>query len=141
MEHLYTEVADYLKTYLNNTTIVKRINAGIVGLHIHNYEDYILTLMPKTIPKHMYKYINIPLMIHDKYIDDEILVFCYDPNDDNGTLYSESETIEPEITKGFINGVKLLDDYDIREQITANIYTGGYWDPKIYWVLDLKKLT
>jgi hypothetical protein len=133
MEHLYTEVVDYLKDDFN------KLSLDSVAAHVHNYGDYISTLMK--VPKQMYRYINIPLMIHDKYINGEILVFIYDPNDDNGTLYSESETIEPESTKGFINGVKLLDEYDIREQLTANIYTGGYWDPKIYWVLDLKKLT
>jgi hypothetical protein len=34
----------------------------------------------------------------------------------------------------------LLDDVDIREQITANKYTGGYWDESIHWVLDLRTI-
>jgi len=139
MEHLYTEVAEYVKSYINDLTVTKNINATSIAPYIHNYGDYIPTLM--NVPKEMYRYVNIPLMIHDKYVNEEILVFCYDPNEDNGTLYSESETVEPEITKGFINGVKLLDDYDIRDHLMANIYTGGYWDPKIYWILELKKLT
>jgi hypothetical protein len=29
---------------------------------------------------------------------------------------------------------------DMREQITANNYTGGFWDENIHWVLELKRL-
>jgi len=104
------------------------------------YTTFTKSLIPVTIPEHLVKYFNIPYMVHDMYQNNDILVFRCNTNDDNDTFVSNAEYDEPEHTTGFINGVKILDDVDIREQITANEYTGGYWDEEIHWILDLKKL-
>lgn len=135
MDSLYNEIHEYLKVYLSRPNLLK---ASIIPL-ISNYGDYTKNLLPKNIPE-LHKYINIPYMIHDLHEDGHILVFCYNPNEDNETVYSNIEYDAHEHTQGFINGVKLLDESDIREQITANIYTGGYWDETIHWVVDLRTL-
>ena len=136
MDTLYTEINEYLKVYLSNNDLKKET---IIPL-INNYGDYIKKLVSSNIPKKLYKYINIPLMINDLYEDGHIFVFCFNPYDDNESLYSVSEYDQPEHTEGFINSVKLLDDSDIREQITANYYTGGFWDEKIHWVIEINNL-
>jgi len=141
MEPLYLEIIEYLKTYINDLTLINSLTVDTVKPYIHNYGTYVDKLIPNSVPLHFYKYINIPHIIHDMYTNGDILIFCFDPNEDNETLYSESETNESEHTKGFINGVKLLDDFDTREQITANEYSGGYWNAEIHWVVELKKLT
>jgi hypothetical protein len=136
MDTLYSEVHEYLKVYLSRPTIKKEC---IIPLII-NYRDYVNVIVPKGLPKNIYKYINIPYMIHDLHTDGHILIFCYDANEDNESIYSDIEYDLPEHTQGFINGVKLLDESDIREQITANIYTGGFWDEDIHWVVNLRTL-
>jgi hypothetical protein len=136
MDTLYNEVYEYLKVYLSSPDLKKET---IIPL-ISNYGDYITNLLPKKLPLTLYKYINIPYMIHDLHEDGDILVFCFSPHDDTETLYSAIEYDTHENTEGFINGVKLLDESDIREQITANIYTGGFWDETIHWVVDLRTL-
>jgi len=134
MDTLYTEIYGYLKTYLPNTTLTEE---AIIPL-VSNYGDYIKTIIPRTVPHTLYKYINIPLMIHDLHEDGHILIFCFSLHEDNDTISSNIEYDLPEHTQGFINGVKMLDEYDIREQITANQYTGGYWDERIHWIVDLR---
>jgi len=136
MDTLYTEVNEYLKIFLSNDKMDKK---SIIPT-ITNYGDYIQGLMPPALPTTLYKYINIPLMIHDLHEEGKILVFCFSPSEDNDTIYSDIDYDQAEHTQGFINGVKLLDDSDIREQITANNYTGGFWDERIHWVVDLKAL-
>jgi len=137
MDILYAEVHDYLKVYLpdNNLTL-----DSVIPL-VNNYSDYTKKLIPDSAPNNLHKYINIPLMIHDLHQDGDILIFCFDAHDDDESIYSDIDYDLPEHTQGFINGVKMLDESDIREQITANEYTGGYWDERIHWVVDLKKLT
>jgi hypothetical protein len=136
MDSLYSEVEEYLKIYYPTTTFSRY---SIVS-SIKNYAAYTKTLIPDSTPVTIRKYINIPQMINHLYSDQKILVFRFNPDDDNESCRSESELSEPAHTQGFINGVKLLDDTDIREQITANEYTGGFWDPKIHWILDLEKI-
>jgi len=136
MDILFNEVEEYLKIYYPNKKFTKKSIAS----HIKNYEVYTNSLIPDSIPISIRKYINIPQMINDLYIDEFILVFRFDPSDGNDSCRSESDLSEPEHTQGFINGVKLLDDMDMREQITANNYTGGFWDENIHWVLELKRL-
>ena len=136
MDTLYAEVHEYLKIYLSRPTLKKEC---IIPL-ISNYRDYVSEIVPKGLPKNIYKYINIPYMIHDLHTDGHILIFCYDAKEDNESIYSDIEYDLPEHTQGFINGVKLLDESDIREQITANIYTGGFWDEDIHWVVNLRTL-
>ena len=140
MDTLYTEILEYLKTYIQDKTMLKTLTKEGIIPHISNYGDYTHELVPKGLPTHIYKYINIPLMIHDLHEEGHILIFCFSPSEDNETLYSSAEYDLHENTEDFINGVKLLDESDIREQITANIYTGGFWDEDIHWVLNLKSL-
>jgi hypothetical protein len=75
-------------------------------------------------------------MIYDMYVNDEITIFRFDPKEpDDDECISVSELSEPEHENGFINGVKLMDDFDIREQMLANELTGGHWDPEIHWIV------
>ena len=136
MDTLYNEVYEYLKVYLSRPTLTKE---SIIPL-ISNYGDYVSEMVPKGLPPNIYKYINIPHMIHDLHDEGHILVFCFSHSEDNETLYSSVEYDLHENTEDFINGVKLLDESDIREQITANIYTGGFWDEDIHWVVNLQGL-
>ena len=137
MDILNSEVREYLKEfYQDQTFTLSDIQKNIV-----QYSVFTKSLIPSEVPKELNKYINIPHMIHDLYLNEEILIFRYNiKDDDNDTINSYSEYSAPEHTVGFINGVKIMDDVDIREQITANEYTGGYWDEEIHWVVDLRKL-
>jgi len=138
MEQLYSEVREYL--LLREDLDGQNINSIKLENYIENYDSFLETLIPPSIPIRIRKYINTAYMVFDMYQDEKIEIFRFDPIDDNETIGSSSDLSEPEHTQGFINGVKLLDDYDIREQITANEFTGGYWDGRIHWVLHIKKL-
>jgi hypothetical protein len=138
MESLYSEIREYLLLRED----LDGQNFSFINLedYVENYNSFLETLVPPSVPLHMRKYINTAHMIFDLYQDEEIEIFRFDPIDDNETIGSSSDLSEPDHTQGFINGVKLLDDYDIREQITANEFTGGFWDGRIHWVLNIKKL-
>ena len=138
MESLYSEIREYL--LLREELTCKNISCVKLEDYIQNYDSFLETLVPASVPLRMRKYINTAHMIVDLYQDEEIEIFRFDPIDDNDTIGSSSDLSEPDHTQGFINGVKLLDDYDIREQITANEFTGGFWDGRIHWVLNIKKL-
>lgn len=138
MEQLYSEIREYL--LLREDLEGQNINSINLEVFVQNYDSFLETLVPLSVPLHMRKYINTAHMIFDLYQDEEIEVFRFDPIDETETIGSSSDLSEPDHTQGFINGVKLLDDYDIREQITANEFTGGFWDGRIHWVLHIKKL-
>ncbi len=146
MENFYKEVRNYLRygamdsLPLNPKKLtLKRLSKAIV-----KYEDYCNSLIPEETPKQIRPYINIPRIIYDLYMEDKILVFVYDhdkKDDDAMSFMSDSElSDDDEFVLQFVEGVKLLDEYDVREQITANNITGGFWDPKIHWVFDKRKL-
>lgn len=136
MNFLHNEILEYIKElYADSNITLSDIQNSTIS-----YTKFTNGLIPDTIPKDMVKYLNIPHMVHDLYSNEHILVFRCNTNDDNDTFISTADYDEPEHTMGFINGVKLLDDFEIREQITANEYTGGYWDEMIHWILDLRKL-
>ena len=136
MDILYSEINEYLKEIYPEV----KITMDKIRKYTIPYTIFTKSLIPKSVPENIVKYINIPYMIDDLYQNNDILVFRFDKSDDDDTFISIAEYDEPEHTAGFINGVKILDETDIREQITANEYTGGYWDEEIHWVLDLKKL-
>jgi hypothetical protein len=138
METLYSEIREYL--LLRDDLTGQNISSIKIEDFVENYDSFLEKLIPNTVPLHMCKYINTAHMVFDLYQDERIEVFRFDPIDETETIGSSSDLSEPEHTQGFINGVKLLDDYDIREQITANQFTGGYWDGRIHWVLHTKKL-
>ena len=110
---------------------------------IINYGQYLKDMIPKKTP--LGKYIHKERMIFDLFMNDEIIVFCYDPKDEDP---SEVESFYSNNTYGectseartFVDDVRILDEFDYREQLIANEYTGGYWDPAIHWVLDKKRL-
>jgi hypothetical protein len=138
MDMLYSEIREYL--LLREDLDGQNFSFIKLEEYVENYDTFLAKLIPNTIPLHMCKYINTAHMVFDLYQDEEIEIFRFDPVDDNETIGSSSDLAEPDHTQGFINGVKLLDDYDIREQITANEFTGGFWDGRIHWVLHIKKL-
>jgi nitrous oxidase accessory protein NosD len=135
MDNLYSEIYEYITLIYKNNTL----NKNDVHNYVKNYGNFIKTIVPENVPKSFHKYVNIPLIINDMYENHEILVFCFDLNDDNISLVSNSE-LEDKEGKEFINNVRFLDDVDVREQITANKYTGGYWDESIHWVVDLRRI-
>lgn len=146
MEDFYREVRQYLrmgameKLSMNPEKLtLKRLSKAMV-----KYEDFTKELIPEETPKKIRKYINIPRMIYDLYMEDKILVFQYDADekeDDAMSFMSDSELSDSDdFMACFVNGVKLLDEYEVREQITANNITGGYWDPKIHWIFDKSRL-
>ena len=137
---LVEEVRAYATMELGDE--VNNIPLRVMNSHILPYSEYKASLLEKfgEVPKSLRKYINVEKMVYDEYQNEKILVFRFDPRPDREEFFSDSELEEEEHTCGFINGVKILDDFDIREQITANEYTGGYWDPELHWVLDIPKI-
>jgi hypothetical protein len=124
-------------------TLVDTIPLKVINQHIIPYSKYIETLLEpfQPIPQGLRKYINVEKMVYYQYQQEKILIFRFDPQNDREEFFDEEDELEePEDTCGFINGVKLLDDFDIREQITANEFTGGYWEPELHWVLDIQKI-
>ena len=122
---------------------VDNIPLRVINQHIIPYSEYKESLMEKfgNLPKSLRKYVNVEKMVYDEYQKEKILVFRFDPQNDREEFFDEEDELEDaEHTCGFINGVKLLDDYDIREQITANEFTGGYWDPELHWILDIPQI-
>ena len=122
---------------------VDNIPLKTMNEHIIPYSEYKNSLMEMfgNVPNKLKKYINVEKMVYDEYQKEKILVFRFDPKPDREEFFEEEDELEdPDHTCGFINGVKLLDDFDIREQITANEFTGGYWDPELHWVLDILKI-
>ena len=140
MDHLYTEAFAYLKhTWFENQH--KKYNKFVgateesVAAAIQPYADFLETLVPQGTP--YAKYIHKERMLYDLFMNDEVMVFRYDAEDDE-SFYSESELSDDisSETKSFINDVRLMDESDFREQITANEFTGGYWTPHHHWVLS-----
>ena len=137
MEHLYTEAFAYLK----HTWAIADATEMCVAAAIQPYSEFLETLVPQGTP--YAKYIHKERMLYDQFMNDEILVFQYDAEDDDlESFYSESELSDDisSETKSFINDVRLMDESDFREQITANEFTGGYWIPQHHWVLSKKVL-
>ena len=138
---LVEEVRAYAALELGNE--VDNISLTTINQHIIPYSEYMESLLEKfgTIPLSLRKYINVEKMVYDEYQNEKILVFRFDPQNDREEFFDDEDELEDaDHVCGFINGVKLLDDFDIREQITANEFTGGYWDPELHWVLDIPKI-
>lgn len=139
MNPLFQEAADYIMAEWDEFTNLKPHH---IQKAIQPYEEYLQTLIPHTsVRNDLLPYINRELMVYDKYMNDEIQVFVYDPRDDTASFFSHSEFEDSsEESTEFVNGVKVRDEYDFREQITANRFTGGYWDPEIHWVIEKRRL-
>jgi hypothetical protein len=143
MQQLYQESADYCKLVWRKLCENKYFTKEVLQKSVINYSDFLDSLVPQDAP--FAKYIHVQRIIYDMFMDDEILIFRFDPNDPDLTevesFYSTSDFDDDSSDAlTFVNGVRLMDEYDLREQITANEFTGGYWDPKIHWVILKKQL-
>jgi hypothetical protein len=140
MNPLFAEAAEYIR--LEWDEFEKTLKPHHIRKAVVPYAKYLQSLVPETeVSEALRPYVNKQLILYDKYMNDEIQVFLYDPKDDNASFFSDSElddAAEDEVN--FVNGVKVCDEYDFREQITANKFTGGYWDPEIHWVIERKTL-
>jgi hypothetical protein len=143
MEQLSQEAADYCKYVWKDICYNNYFNEDVVSKSIVNYGDFLKTLVPKDTP--FANYIHVQRIVYDMFMDDKILIFRFDPKDPDLTevesFYSTNE-FDDDSSEAltFVNGVRLMDESELREQITANEFTGGYWDPAIHWVLPKKKL-
>ena len=143
MEPLYQEATDYCKMVWKTLSHSKQLSTQIIEKAIINYGDFLDSLIPKDEP--FAKYIHVQRIIYDMFMNDEILIFRYDPKDPDLTeveSFYSTNTYDDDSSEAltFINGVRLMDEYDLREQITANEFTGGYWDPAIHWVIQKNKI-
>ncbi len=143
MRSLIQEAITYIE--LEWSEFTNKLKPSHIRNTVIRYDNYLKNLVDKdTTPKHLHKYIHREKMLYDQYMADEILVFCYDPKDEEDDNESFSSVAEYEDSHpdehNFVNGVKVLDEYDFREQITANEFTGGYWDGTIHWVIRKKDL-
>jgi hypothetical protein len=145
MDQLYREIADYCKLVWKKTCSSDKFNESTVEKVVINYGDFIKSLVPADSP--YAKYIHIQRIIYDMYMNNELLVFCFDPKDPDLTeiesFYSTNEFEDEDDSsdaRSFINGVRMMDEYDFREQINANEFSGGYWEPEIHWVVLRKSI-
>lgn len=136
MNTLIAEAREYLKyTWCIDATDQQFEKA------FSRYDTFLTTLVPPNTP--FAKYIHKERILYDLFMDDQIIVFCYDPTDDddaesfysNNTLGEDSSQISK-----FMNGIRTMDEADFREQLSANEFVGGHWEPQIHWVLSKKKL-
>lgn len=109
------------------------------------YDTFMKALVPADTP--FEQYIHRERMLYDLHDQDAIVVFRYDPRDesdtdsDSSTCYSEAEYDDDSSEAlSFINNVRIMDEGDFRDQLAANEFVGGYWDPAIHWVLSKARL-
>lgn len=146
MRKLATEVFEYVQiTWAEEEPSFKNVSVDLLKSVIQPYADFYRELIPDGTPESLKPYIHRERMLYDLYQDDKIMVFRYDPADDSDddaeSFYSNSELEEDEEkVKNFVNGILMLDEYYFREQLTANEFTGGYWDADHHWVLSRDKL-
>jgi hypothetical protein len=143
MDQLNREIADYCKLVWKKACSSEKFNESIIEKVVINYGDFIGSLVPKDSP--YAKYVHVQRILYDMYMNNELLVFCFDPKDPDLTeiesFYSTNEFDDDSSDAlSFINGVRMMDEYDFREQINANEFTGGYWDPAIHWVVLRKSI-
>jgi hypothetical protein len=142
MLKLATEAHEYLEiTWAEDEPIFKNVTVDLLKSVIQPYGDFYESLIPEGVPAAVKPYIHKERMLYDMYQNDKIMIFRYDPaddsDDDDESFYSNSELEEDEEkVKNFVNGILLLDDYYFREQLTANEFTGGYWESDHHWVLS-----
>ena len=145
MNTLVEEAFAYMKHTWMNESEFASITETDVQDSIEAYDEFMGCLIPDNTP--FERYIHRERMLYDLHDQDEVIVFRYDPRDesdsdsDTNTCYSESEYDESSSEAlSFINNVRIMDEGDFRDQIMANEFTGGYWDPAIHWVLSKARL-
>jgi hypothetical protein len=146
MLKLATEAYEYVQiTWAEEEPIFKNVSITLLKSILQPYGAFYNALIPDGTPDALKPYIHRERILYDLYQNDKVMVFRYDPADDSDndaeSFYSNSELEEDEEkVKHFVNGILLLDDYYFREQLTANEFTGGYWEPDHHWVLSREKL-
>ena len=143
MNTLVEEAFAYMKHTWMNEPEFASITETDVQTSIEAYDEFMGGLVPDNTP--FERYIHRERILYDLHDQDEVIVFRYDPRDesdsDSSTCYSESEYDESSSEAlSFINNVRIMDEGDFRDQIMANEFTGGYWDPAIHWVLSKARL-
>ncbi len=145
MKTLYEEAFAYMKqTWMEDPEFASMTEAD-VNSAMEPYDEFMESLVPANTP--FERYIHRERMLYDLHDQDAIVVFRYDPRDesdsdsDTNTCYSESEYDDDSSEAlSFINNVRIMDEGDFRDQLAANEFVGGYWDPAIHWVLSKKRL-
>lgn len=143
MNTLYEEAFAYMKhTWMNEPEFAELTEADIQHA-MEPYDEFMGDLVPNDTP--FEKYIHRERMLYELHDRDEIVVFRYDPRDesdsDSSTCYSDSEYDDDSSEAlSFINNVRIMDEGDFRDQLAANEFVGGYWDPAIHWVLSKARL-
>jgi hypothetical protein len=136
MDVLFAEAKEYLKYTWNIEANDQQLEKAI-----NRYDNYLATLVPSNTP--FAKYIHKERILYDLFMDDEIIVFCYDPTaDDDAESFYSNNTYDDHSSQSakFMNGVRTMDETDFREQLSANEFVGGYWEPHMHWVLSKKML-
>ena len=130
----------YLQHTWSKDPEFKRITQEDVRASLVPYETYMKCIVPSGTPYE--KFIHKERLLHTLHKEQLILVFrVAEEEDDAESFYSNNEYDENcEDALSFIGDVRLMDESDFREQLSANEYTGGYWDPKIHWVLSKNAL-
>jgi hypothetical protein len=147
MLKLATEAHEYLEiTWAEDQPIFKNVTVDLLKSVIQPYGDFYKSLIPEGVPAAVKSYIHKERMLYDMFEDDKIMIFRYDPADDSDddaeSFYSNSELEDDqEKVRHFVNGILLLDEYYYREQLSANEFTGGYWEHDHHWVLSRDHLS
>jgi hypothetical protein len=103
------------------------------------YGEYMKYIVPAETP--FEKFIHRERLLYTLHKEDLILIFRVAEDDDDESFYSNNELDDDSSEAlSFIGDVRLMDDSDFREQLSANEFIGGYWDPKIHWVLSKNAL-
>ncbi len=136
MDTLYQEALDYIRCNYEHL----QPSLDTIQQAIRPYDEFMRTLVPSKLP--FAKYIHKERIVYDLFMDDKILVFRYDARDDDSHSLYSNNTYDDDSDEAltFVNGVRIMDESDFREQLTANEFTGGYWEPALHWVLELKEL-
>lgn len=146
LDKLAAEALEYVELMWHQKhRVYKNTTVDILKRVIQPYAEFYESLIPDGTPESIRPYIHRERILYDLFQDDKLMVFRYDPADDSDddaeSFYSNSELEEDEEkTKHFVNGILLLDEYYYREQLSANEFTGGYWEPGHHWVLSREKL-
>ena len=103
------------------------------------YGDYLKHIVPAETP--FEKFIHKERLLYKLHKEDYILVFRVAEDDDDESFYSNNDFDDSSSEAlSFIGDVRVMDESDFRDQLSANEFTGGYWDPKIHWVLSKNRL-
>jgi hypothetical protein len=143
MNTLYEEAFAYMKHTWMEASDFASMTEEDVKSAMEPYDEFMESLVPSDTP--FEQYIHRERMLYDLHDRDTIVVFRYDPRDesdsDSSTCYSESEYDDDSSEAlSFINNVRIMDEGDFRDQLAANEFVGGYWDPAIHWVLSKDRL-